>query len=307
MKPFLEKSKPIIDLFKDSLVDWFQSDSATYAAALAYYTIFSLAPLLIISVVIATQLFSQAAVEGRIVTAAENLIGTQTALFIEDIIKNSQGFLSSSVATGVSLMFVIFGASSVFRQLRYSINAMWGIVMKSDDLRQSLFSMLKNYLLSALAVLTVGLFLLGALILSALWAALPEYYYQTLLNAVSNFIPLFRYLSSPTIFFVVFIIIFKTMPKATIRWRDVWPGAGLTAFLFWVGSYFVGIYLGNSSWTSLYGAAGSVIAFLLWVYYSTWIFLFGAKFTQLFADRFGVPIEPDRDAMFLMRSDIIEG
>lgn len=299
MNAIVTTSKSILNLFKDSLIGWFQSDSATYAAALAYYTIFSLAPLLIISMVIATQLFSRAEVEWRIVTAAANLIGPQTAEFVGDIIKNSQGFLSSSVATGLSIIFLLYGASAVFRQLRHSINAMWGVAVRAETFHQSIFTMLKTYFLSAVAVLAVGFFLLGALLFNAMWAALPTDYYQALLDSIAQFVPVVRYVASPVIFFMVFMLTFKTLPKAKIRWRDIWPGAVLTSFLFWVGGYFVGLYLGNSSWTSLYGAAGSVIAFLLWVYYSTWIFLFGAKFTQLFAERFGEPVVPDKDAMFI--------
>ncbi len=293
------RPKAFLDLFKESIIAWFWSDAALHAAALAYYTIFSLAPLLIISIAIATQLFSQAAVEGRIVTAMDNLIGTAGAVVIQDIIKNSQGFISSSVATGISLLFLLYGASAVFRELRRSLNAMWGVAPRGETLHQSLMTLAKTYLLSAAAVLTVGAFVLGALLLNALWAALPAPYYQAVMRYVADFIPLARFLASPLIYVIIFALIFKTIPKASIRWRDVWLGAGVTAFLFWLGSYAVGLYLSYSVWASLYGAAGSLIAFLLWVYYCTWIFLFGAKFTQLYAAKFGEPIVPDADAMFV--------
>ncbi len=291
--------KAILDLVKESIIAWFWSDAALHAAALAYYTLFSLAPLLILSIAIATQVFSQAAVEGRIVTTTENWIGTAGATVIQDIIKNSQNYRPSGVATGISILFLLYGASAVFRQLRNSLNVMWGLAPKADALGQSILTMLKSYLLSAVAVLVVGFLLLGILILTTLWTMMPDQYYEVFITTLGEFIPLIRILVSPLVYVVIFAIIFKTLPKAKIRWRDVWAGAAVTALLFWMGSYAVGLYLGYSVWTSVYGAAGSVIALLLWVYYSAWIFLFGAKFTHLYADKFGRPIVPDRDATFV--------
>ncbi|MCB0166275.1 MAG: YihY/virulence factor BrkB family protein [Anaerolineae bacterium] len=299
-KIIIMRPKAVLDLFKVSIIAWFWSDAALYAAALAYYTIFSLAPLLIISMVIATQLFSQAAVEGRIVTTIDNVIGSAGAIVVQDIIKNSQGFLSSSVATGISLVFLLYGASSVFRELRRSLNAMWGIAARGESLHQSLITMVKTHLLSAAAVLTVGFFVLGALLLNALWAALPATYFETVMQYVAKVVPMARLIASPIIYVIIFALIFKTLPQASIRWRDVWFGAGVTAVLFWLGGYTVGLYLSYSVWASIYGAAGSLIAFLLWVYYCTWIFLFGAKFTLLYAAKFGKPIVPHADAMFII-------
>ncbi|MCB0191194.1 MAG: YihY/virulence factor BrkB family protein [Anaerolineae bacterium] len=296
------RPKAILELFKESIIAWFWSDAALYAAALAYYTIFSLAPLLIISMVIATQMFSEAAVEGRIVATIDNAIGTAGAVVVQDIIKNSQGFLSSSVATGISILFVIYGASAVFRELRRSLNAMWGVVPRGESLHQSLMTMVKTHLLSAIAVLLVGFFVLGGLLLNALWAALPASYFEAMMRYVENVVPMAQVVASPIIYVFIFALVFKTLPQAVIRWRDVWFGAAVTAILFWLGGYTVGLYLSYSVWASVYGAAGSLIAFLLWVYYCTWIFLFGAKFTQLYAAKFGVPIIPDGDAMFVIPS-----
>lgn len=291
--------KAVVSLFKESITAWFWSDAALHAAALAYYTIFSLAPLLIISIVIATRVFSQAAVEGRIVTAVDNSIGTAGAIVIQDIIKNSQDLVSSSIATGISLFFLLYGASAVFRELRRSLNTMWGVAPRDETLHQSLITLAKTYLLSAAAVLAVGFFVLGGLLLNALWAALPQPYYEALMRYVADFIPMAQIVASPLMYVIIFALIFKTLPKASIRWRDVWFGAAVTAILFWLGGYTVGIYLSYTAWTSVYGAAGSLIAFLVWVYYCTWLFLFGAKFTQLYAAKFGTSIVPDADATFI--------
>jgi membrane protein len=158
--------------------------------------------------------------------------------------------------------------------------------------------MAKNYLLSAVAVLIVGLVVLGSLLINALWLAVPEQYLRRLLPNYDALKPLFQFLASPLIFMVIIALIFKWLPRAKIRWRDVWPGAAVTALLFWIGSFSVGLYLSYSNWTSIFGAASSLIALLLWVYYSAWIFLLGAKFTQIYTNKYGVPIAPRKDARF---------
>lgn len=291
--------KGIVDLVKESFIGWSRSEATLHAAALAYYTIFSLAPLLIISVGIATQMFSQAAVEGRIVTALENSIGSEAATVVEEIIKNSRYLLVDNVTTGITLLFLLYGSSSMFRQIRYSLNAMWGVAPKAETVQQSLITMAKNYLLSAAAVLVVGLVVLASLLMNAVWTAVPEQYLRTLLPNFDELVPLARFIASPLMFMLIFAVIFKTLPKAKIRWRDLWLGSAVTGLLFWLGSYLIGLYLSYSVWTSIYGAASSLIAFLIWIYYSAWIFLFGAKFTQLYANKFGRPIIPDEDTTFI--------
>jgi membrane protein len=289
----------IVDLVRESFIGWSRNEATLHAAALAYYTIFSLAPLLIISIGIATQVFSQAAVEGRIVKALDNVVGSEAAVVVEEIIKNSRYLLPNSLATGITLLFLLYGSSSMFRQIRYSLNAMWGVTARAETVQESLITMAKNYLLSATAVLIVGLVVLASLLMNTIWTAVPQPYLQALLPNFEELVPLIRFIASPVMFMVIFVIVFKTMPKAKIRWRDTWLGSAVTALLFWLGSYLIGLYLSYSVWTSIYGAASSLIAFLIWIYYSAWIFLFGAKFTQLYANKFGRPIVPDADAMFV--------
>jgi membrane protein len=297
----MSKLRPsgIVDLVRESFIGWSRNEATLHAAALAYYTIFSLAPLLIISIGIATQVFSQAAVEGRIVKALDNVVGSEAAVVVEEIIKNSHYLLPNSLATGLTLLFLLYGSSSMFRQIRYSLNAMWGVTARAETVQESLITMAKNYLLSATAVLIVGLVVLASLLMNAVWTAVPEPYLQALLPNFEELVPLIRFIASPVMFMVVFVIVFKTMPKAKIRWRDTWLGSAVTALLFWLGSYLIGLYLSYSVWTSIYGAASSLIAFLIWIYYSAWIFLFGAKFTQVYANKVGRPIVPDADAMFI--------
>ena len=292
----------VLKLFKESFIRWYQNEAMLHAAALAYYTIFSLAPLLIISIAIATQVFSQAAAEGKIAAAIDGYLGTEAANVVQDIIKNSRHLLPGSFATGITILFVLYGASSVFRQMQYSLNAMWGITPKAETVHQSLTVIVKEFSLAVAAILTVGFILLSSLLLNTLWTAVPQEYLHQLFPNLADLNTLFRFGASPLVFMVIFAIIFKTFPKAKIRWRDVWLGAAVTALLFWLGGYLIGLYLAYSAWTSIYGAAGSVIALLLWVYYSAWIFLFGAVFTQLYANAFGTPVVPDKDAKFVATS-----
>jgi membrane protein len=293
------KAKDVFDLVKESLMGWWWSEASLHAAALAYYTIFSLAPLLIISIAMATRLFSQAAVEGKIVTALEGNIGHSAAVVVEEIIKNSQALSQSGFTTIITALFLLYGASGMFRQLQHSLNTMWGIVPKAETIHQSLIITAKNYLLSAVAVLSVGLVVLGSLFINALWLAVPEQYLRMVLPNYDDLAPLVRLIASPLLFMMIIAVIFKALPRARIRWRDVGPGAAVTALLFWIGSYLIGLYLSHSTWTSIFGAASSLIALLVWVYYSAWILLLGAKFTQVYTNKYGVPIAPRKDARFV--------
>jgi membrane protein len=296
------KAKDVLDLVKESFIGWWWSEAGLHAAALAYYTILSLAPLLIISVAIATQLFSQAAVEGKIVAALQGTIGHEAAVVVQEIIKNSQARSQSGFATTITALFLLYGASGMFRQLQHSLNTMWGIVPKAETIHQSLITTAKNYLLSAVAVLVVGFVVLGSLLINTLWLAVPQQYLRTVLPNFDDLARLAHFIASPVMFMIIIAVIFKALPKAKIRWRDVGPGAAVTALLFWLGSYFIGLYLSLSTWTSIFGAASSLIALLVWIYYSTWIFLFGAKFTQVYANKYGVPIAPGKDARFAAMS-----
>jgi membrane protein len=296
------KAKDLFTLVKESLMGWWWSEAGLHAAALAYYTIFSLAPLLVICVAMATRLFSQAAVEGKIVTALQGVIGHEAAVVVQEIIKNSHTLSQNGFTTTITALFLLYGASGMFRQLQYSLNTMWGIVPQTDTIPQSLITLAKNYLLSAAAVLIVGFVVLGSLLINALWLAVPEQYLRRMLPNYEDLAPLARFIASPLMFMLIIAVIFKALPRARIRWRDVGPGAAVTALLFWIGSYLIGLYLSHSTWTSIFGAASSLIALLVWVYYSAWIFLLGAKFTQVYASRYGVPIAPRKGARFIALS-----
>lgn len=268
------------------------TDVPVLAAALAFYTLLSLAPLVTITVAIAGLVFNQAAVEGQIVAVTAEFIGQQAAVFIQGIVRNSSNPTTGGILAVVSFVFLLFAASTVFWQLRVSLNTVCGFMPHPELKEQEYVVTLIDRLLSLAAALVVGLLLLAALVLNALLAAIFLKPVQILLANFELLAWLLSLVVAPALYTVVFAAIFKLLPRAIVKWRDVWAGAAMTAVLFWIGGHIVWLYLSRSGVASIYGAAGSIIVFLLWIYSSAWIFLFGAKFTQVYANTYGTPIEP---------------
>ncbi len=290
--------KGIWHLFRESVIGWSRNDAMLHAAAIAYWVVLSVAPLLMLTIAIASQVFSQAFVEYTIVDSVANGLGPEVAYILLGLIQSTRDFSSSLLATSIGIVFVIYSASNVFMQLQTSLDAMWGMQQLTDTIGESLIATAKSRLVAAASVLTVGFLLLGSLLLNALWTAIPEQYVEPILANLGRYRTILDIWTSPLVYWVLFGLIFKALPRAGIRWRDVWPGALLTAVLFWLGGYVIGLYLGYTFLTSIYGATGSLIALLLWAYYSAWIILFGAKFTQVYTDTYGVPIVPYKSMVF---------
>lgn len=290
--------KAVWQLFRDSFLGWNRNDAMLHAAALAYWLVLSAAPLLILSISLASQFFSQDFVETKVIIQLSDSVGPEVAFVVASLIQSSRSFTSSSLATGIGILFLLYSASNVFMQLQTALDAMWGIRQRTEHIRESLIVMLKSRLIAAASVLTVGFLLLGSLIVNALWTAIPDALVEPILANLGRYRSILDLWTSPIIYWLLFGLIFKALPRARIRWRDIWPGALLTALLFWLGGYVIGLYLGYTFLTSIYGAAGSLIALLLWAYYSAWIMLFGAKFTHIYADKYGEPIVPYRSMVF---------
>jgi membrane protein len=290
--------KAIYDLFREALTGWMRNHAAVHASSIAYYTILSMAPLLILSISIASTVYVEEDIEWRLVAGVEKRAGAPAATYIKDVIVNIQTETATRLAQGISILFLIWGSSAMFIQLQLSINEMWEIVPRTEAVHHGLIAVLIGRLLSALLVLSMGYMLLILLTVSTLWSLAPVSRLREWAEIMDALAPFVRFLTSPVINTVVFALIFKLLPQATIRWRDIWVGAILTSLLFWLGNNVLGYYLTYGLVSSLYGAAGSVMVFLIWVYYSAWILLFGAKFTQVFASKFGKPIVPHDYMMF---------
>ena len=295
-------AKNTFNLQRDTIVGWSQNEASQRAAAMAFYALMSTSPLAVLTVALTSNVFGRNVVEGQIFMFLEQAVGEVPARAIEEMI-TGYSLSTHGVATGVGLAILIYAASALFRNLQSSINAMWGIVPDvQNNVRQNILTILEARLLSASFVVATGFLMIASLLFTTIWAVLPLQALERLVPNWEEFIPIMRLLSSPLIYMVIFSIIFKTLPQASIRWRDVWPGALLTAVLFWVGGYVISNYLSYRAIASVYGAAGSLIAVLFWFYYSSWIILFGAQFTHLYADRYGEPIKPGRGMTFRIYS-----
>ena len=285
--------KTILALLKETFAEWNNDKASRLAAALAYYTVFSLAPLLIIAIAIAGAVFGEEAARGEIVTQIQGLVGKEGAQFIETAIENASKPEAGSIASIVSVVVLLFGASGLFAQLQDALNTIWEVQPKPN---LGLWTIIRTRFLSFTMVLGVGFLLLVSLILSAALAGVVNFFGHFLPGA-GFLLQLANFILSFVVTTVLFGLIYKVLPDAKIAWSDVWIGAIITSLLFSVGRFLLGLYLGNSSFGSTYGAAGSVVIILAWVNYAAQILFFGAEFTQVYARRFGSQIVPDKNSI----------
>lgn len=280
-------------LLKEAYNDWSADNSSQMAAALAYYTIFSMAPLLILAVVIAGMFFNDQQAKEQLGNQMNQLVGKQGADFVLGMLEHAQRPGSMSIASLISIGVLLFGASGVFAQLQDSLNRIWEVKTKPN---LGIMGFIRTRLLSFSMVLGIGFLLLVSLILSAVLNGFSETLSQTMPGG-SIVSKLTDIVLSFVIITLLFAMIYKILPDVKITWKDVWTGAILTALLFTVGKFLIGWYLGRSSYTSTYGAAGSLVILLAWVYYSSLILFFGAEFTQVYTRSKGSVIEPDEHAI----------
>ena len=288
------KASEHFSVLKQAATEWIDDNAPTLGAALAYYTVFSLAPLLIISIGIAGLIFGQEAAQGQIFEQMRSLVGDQGGKAVEEMVQNANSEKDQSwMATMIGGITLIFGASTVFGQLQASLNAIWGVQAKPG---RGFMGIVRDRVLSFGFILVVGFLLLVSLALSAIVAACSRSMAETLPggeafgHVLNFFLPL-------VVITLLFAMMFKYLPDVKIPWRDVWMGAFITALLFALGKLGLGLYLGKSGVASSFGAAGSLILLLVWVYYSAQIVFFGAELTQVYADRNGNPFEPTEGAM----------
>ena len=267
-----------------SLTSWVDHRAGSKGAALAFYTLFSMTPILVLVIAVAGYVFGAEAAQGEIVAQVQGLVGPNGAQAIQALLAAARDPASGLVATLLASVLLLVGATSVFVELKGSLDELWGI----DKSRQLAFGVLylKTRLLSFGMVLVLAFLLLVSLTVSAALAML-ERYAHGILGSSAAFLATTSSLISFAVIASMFAVIYKTLPDAPLSWRDVWVGAAFTAGLFSLGKYAIGLYLGNSGLASSFGAAGSVIALLLWVYYSAQIFFLGAEFTRQYALGFG--------------------
>lgn len=263
--------------------EWFNQRAGSKGAALAFYTLFSMAPLLILVISIAGAVFGEKAAQGEIFNQLNGLVGPRGAEAIQLLLASAHNSDSGTVATIVATVLMLVGATTVFSELKDSLDELWHV----PPARQSgLVAFIRTRLLSFGLILVLAFLLLVSLVVSAVLQLLQNYWsgiWSNIAYVVSPVSQIFSFL----VITCLFASIFKLLPNIKIAWRDVWIGALGTAALFVLGKFLIGVYLGNSGVASSYGAAGSVIALLLWVYYSAQIFFFGAEFTRQYALWYG--------------------
>jgi len=280
-------------VFKQAASEWVDDKATTLGAALAYYTVFSLAPLLIISIGIASMVLGAEAAQGKILDQLRSLVGEQGGEALQEMVQNASSKPQTGImATLVGLVTLLFGASTVFGQLQTSLNAVWGVEPKPG---RGIMGMIKDRVLSFGFILVVGFLLLVSLILTAAVAVVGDWM-GGMLPGGEALAHVLNFVLSTAVITMLFAMMFKYLPDAQVAWRDVWIGAFLTAMLFAIGKFALGFYLGKSGVGSSFGAAGSLIVLLLWVYYSSQILFFGAEFTQVYANRFGSKVAPEPGA-----------
>ena len=271
-------------LIRESLRAWIDDYAPSMGAALAYYTMFSLAPLLIIVIAVAGFVFGQDAAQGEIVAQLRGIMGHDGAAAIEGLLKSAREPAKGLFAAIAGVATLLVGATAVFAELQSALDRIWRV--PAPRYESGIWNLLRARLLSFGLVLGLGFLLLASLVVSAALAAAGKWW-GALFEGWEVLLEVINFSVSLVVVTVLFAMIYKLMPRASIPWRDVWVGAGVTALLFTVGKLLIGLYLGKSSLASGFGAAGSLVLLLVWVYYSAQIFLLGAEFTWVYAHRHG--------------------
>ncbi|MGE5681920.1 MAG: YihY/virulence factor BrkB family protein [Bacillota bacterium] len=280
--------KEIWSFIKQLFSEYSENKVPKLGASLAYYTIFSIAPLLIIAIAVAGFIFGKDAAQGQLSGQLKSLVGNEGAILIQTAIQNSSNVSSGIIATLVSILTLIIGATAVFIEIQDSLNTIWKVRPRSEKPFKDFF---RTRLTSFILVVGMGFLLMVSLIVSAAISALTDLI-DKYLSVPGYVFQLIDIVLSLSVIFVLFSMIFKLLPDVELKWKDVRTGALFTTILFVVGKYLIGLYLGKSSVSSVYGAASSLAIILVWIYYSSQILYLGAEFTYVYVQRYGPGVKP---------------
>ena len=292
--------KTFFRLLRTTFTEWNQDKAPRLGAALAYYTIFAVAPLLLVAIAIAGLVYGEEAAQGQVARKVQDTMGRPVAEAVQDLIQNTSRSGAGPIATVIGLATLLFGAAGLFWQLQDALDTVWKVTPKPG---RGILGIIRDRFISFVMVLGIGLLLLASLVVTTAlvslsrWLTLPELPGGiSLWQAVHSLV-------SVLFLTLLFAMIYKVLPDAKIAWADVWLGSALTAVLFTIGRQLIGWYLGYAGLASAFEAAGSVVLLLFWVYYSSQIFLCGAEFTRVFANFRGSPLVPADNAVLLSRED----
>jgi membrane protein len=282
-------------LLGETLFEWYEDRAPRLGAALAYYTVFALAPGLIVIIALAALLLGKEAAQGQIMNEVQDLVGLAGAQAVQAALESARSASGSLVATGLGVITLLFGLWGVFGELQDALNTIWGVTTRPG---RGVIGVIKERFWSFTMVVGIGFLLLVSLATSAWLAAVGKFF-----SRLSPLPPAVMETTNALLSFVIitlmFAMIYKLLPDVKLAWRNVWAGAALAALLFTIGKSLIGLYLGRSTVASVYGAAGSLVVILLWTYYSAQIVFFGAEFTKVYSRRFGAVVVPDSTAVTL--------
>ena len=289
-------------LLKRTAVKWLNDNAPQLGAALAYYTVFSLAPLVLLLLAVIGIVFRNdpAGAWSKITEQMGYFLDKSAIQVIQDIARTAAAPGKSTLATIIGIALALFGASGVFGQLQDALNTIWGVKAKPT---RGIWRFLRARFLSFAMVAGVCFLLLVSLVIEALLKAFSHYIQAALPGGITVAVSIYLIFDFAVVV-AVFAMIFKILPDVRTRWQDVWMGAIITALFFVIGKWALGLYLGSGTAASAYGAASSLVTLLLWTYYSSQILLFGAEFTQVYASEFGGPLVPRRYAVRIERKEI---
>lgn len=283
-------------ILKDTFNGFLDDRGLKFSASLSYYTIFSLAPLLLLMISLASVFFGREAIQGKVFGEINGLIGNQAAAQIQDVIKNMELSGETTLAVIIGGVTLLIGATSIFGEIQDSINSIWRVKAKP---KRGWVKLLKDRLLSSSLIVALGFLLIVSLIINGALLALSDWLKNYFPDVTLIIFQIINVVISFIVITTLFGVIFKVLPDAKIAWKDVRAGAFFTACLFMLGRYLIGLYINYSGTASAYGAAGSLIVILVWVYYTAAILYFGAEFTRVYAEYTGARIEPAEYAVYV--------
>jgi membrane protein len=286
-------ARSLARVFRRALAGWWDDNIPRMGASLAYYTLFSLAPILVVAIAIGGLVFGAEAVRGQIVGQIQGLVGTEGGRAVQSMLEGAARHGNSALATVLGILTFFLGATGAFLELQTALDAIWRVKPKEGG--SFIRVLLMQRVISFGLVVALGFLLLTSLLVSAALAALHSYLGTTFTGLVILWEAL-NVIVSLGVITLLFALIYKVLPDVKLGWREVWVGALVTAGLFTIGKLIIGLYLGTTSIASTYGAAGSVVVVLVWVYYSAQVILLGAEFTRAYVEQFGRRPPPEEFA-----------
>jgi membrane protein len=277
----------VISLFREAVSGWTEDNAPRLGASLAYYATLSIAPMLLVAVAIAAVVFSKPAVEGQLFGHMQSVVGREGAVVVQELIRNADRSGAGPFATISGIAILLFAASSVVLELEEALNTIWHIQSPgSSGTWSAVMHLLKARIVSFAIVLGTGLLLLLSLLVNTVISVLGNFF-SSLLPFPASALRVAEFILAFSVTTMLFAVIYKFIPAVHLRWSDVFIGACVTSLLFTLGKQLIALYLGSKSFASSYGAAGSLVALLVWVYYSSQLFFLGAEFTKVYTRRYG--------------------